>query len=172
MALYKQGHGYNGIARQLNELDVKSPRKPTKHDKRLWGEGSVRTILSNPVYTGRVTFGKVMTERDPETGKVRHIVRPESEWRTAHDESLRIISDADFEEVKRIRASRNKGIGKEGKFTDEQRRVAGLNKAKSVYPFSGILCCKDCGGPMNIFKAARISAVLLSVAATAATASN
>lgn len=140
--LYIDGWGYNAIARHLNELGVRSPRRPTKNKVRKWSTSSIRTILSNPRYTGRVRHGVMETLRHPETRRFVHRLRDESEWRKYSFEDLRIISDEDFDTVQRLRASRDT-LG-------ARRKAGGLNKAKGVYVFSSLLYCGECGCTLTI----------------------
>lgn len=77
--LYRVGLGYNKVAEYLNNEGFESPRKPTKHQVRLWQTGSVRTILGNIRYTGVVRHGVTVAVRHPVTRKIRNKVRPESE---------------------------------------------------------------------------------------------
>jgi DNA invertase Pin-like site-specific DNA recombinase len=140
--LYRLGQGYDTIARHLNELGIRSPRRPTKNAVRLWGTSSVRTILANDRYTGIVRLGVHESLKERATDVIKHFKRPESEWRVAHDESIRIISDEDFASVQQIRKERDTlGV---------HRKTGGFNKAKGIYPWSGILECGECEGTMNI----------------------
>jgi len=140
--LYRTGWGYNAIARRLNEMGIRSPRRPTRNKVRKWSTSSIRTILSNSRYTGRVRHGLMETTRHPESRKLVHQERDESEWKQYTFEDLRIISDEEFDEVQRIRASRDT-LG-------DRRKTGGLNKAKGVYVFSGLLYCDLCGSNMTI----------------------
>ncbi len=140
--LYLAGKGYDAIARYLNENGIRSPRRPTKSRLRLWSTTSVRTILTNERYIGNIHYGKLATVRDPETRKIVHQKRPEGDYRKFHFEELRIVSDAEFEAVRKLRASRDT-LG-------AQRKSGGLAKGKGTYIWSGLLKCGRCGGPINV----------------------
>jgi hypothetical protein len=136
--LYRGGKGYTSIARYLNEQGIRSPRRPTRNSIRCWSASSVRTILSNERYIGIVRLGVLETLKDPDTKKVVHRKRPEAEWKTYHAEGLRIVSDEEFYAVAKLRASR------------DTRKTGGLNKAKGVYIWSGLLKCGVCEGSITI----------------------
>ena len=46
----RHGYGYLTIAKRLNELSYKSPRKPHKNAVRGWGTSAIRTVLANLRY--------------------------------------------------------------------------------------------------------------------------
>ena len=62
---YINGSGYTAIAAHLNRLGI--PRLPTKvsHDRPFtdWSIQQIKRMLDNPVYTGRIAFGKTRQER-------------------------------------------------------------------------------------------------------------
>jgi hypothetical protein len=92
----------------------------------------VRSILANPLFTGRIQWNTSQFVRDPDTGKHKRRVRPRSEWFEHHDESLRIVSDATFKAARdrtRVRA-------------DGDERLKSGGKAKFL--LSGLLKC-TCG---------------------------
>ena len=140
--LYQSGLGYNRVAQHLNKEGFVSPRKPTKHTKRLWRDGSVRVILSNIRYTGVVLHGVTQAVRHPETRKVTNRVRPESEWKRYLRPDLEIIPLEEFETVQRLRKERDKLDG---------RRKGGRDRANGVNPWSGLLHC-PCGGHYILFQ--------------------
>ena len=92
-------------------------------------------ILRNPIYAGAVTWNKRRGKKFPGTSQRIQHRRPESEWITHADESVRIISNELFEEVrKRLKMARKK--------------VHANNKGgrPAKYLFSGLLKCAACGG--------------------------
>jgi site-specific DNA recombinase len=72
--------------------------------------------------------------KDPDTGKRLRIKRPQSEWITHLDESLRIVSDAQWNQAqKRLRPEAKPRCG-----------------GKPKYLLSGLLTCDKCGGLTNV----------------------
>ena len=140
----REGLGYEAIARRLNELDHKSPRKPTKNPIRGWQTSAIRTILKNVRYTGLILHGRVETIKNPKTKKLVHRARPESEWTRYENPNLRIISDEDFQTVK-AQMDRRKDKG-------EQRKRGGLARTEKSrgYVWSGLFKCGECGGAISI----------------------
>lgn len=98
------------------------------------GVGSaVRVILRNPLYTGHVRWNVSQFVRDPDSGSYKRRKRSEEEWVHHHDESLRIVSDEVFTQV-RDRLERSAASGK------------GLRTGRSVkFLLSGFLVCDRCG---------------------------
>lgn len=94
-----QGHGLKSIATTLNDLGVDSPEwhswkragskgEPPFRSGRVlpnaWSQSTVRAILRNSVYAGRLIWKrkKRVMLTDPATLKEKHIriPYPESEW--------------------------------------------------------------------------------------------
>ncbi|MGC1781725.1 MAG: recombinase family protein [Acidobacteriaceae bacterium] len=141
--MYARGEGgYTYITQCLNERGVLSPRKAQKNVVRGWNHAAVRNILDNERYRGRVIFGRMKTTRDPETGKIKHRKRPESEWTIHDDPSLQIISDELWEAVKARRALVCEKAG--------WTKTGGMSRSRAsrAYLFSGLLRCGTCGGTM------------------------
>jgi hypothetical protein len=82
------------------------------------------------------------TTRDPETYKIKHKKRPESEWATHYDPDIRIISD---ELWAAAQARRELLCEKSG-----SRKAGGMarSQASRGYLFSGLLHCGCCGSSM------------------------
>jgi hypothetical protein len=62
-----------------------------------WMGSAVRTILRNPLYTGRVRWNAGGYVRNPDTAKRVWRARPQDEWVEHCEESVRIISDELFQ---------------------------------------------------------------------------
>lgn len=139
------------IAKELNEEGYKTK----SYKKRKGGKFSTATItsiLSNPIYIGKIVWGKRITKSLQKSGEVR-----EWEVREFTDDEIRnakgiheaIIDDETFFkarkrmiERKQIRndlrmSKKRKGI-KEKKYYKENRRI-----------FSNILRCPECGSRMT-----------------------
>jgi site-specific DNA recombinase len=93
---YAAGRSTKAIAEKLNADGVPAPydseyRKPAG---RGWGSGTVRAMLRNERYLGRLVWNQREWHRDPNTGKRRSRPRPENEWVRVEAPDLRIIDDA------------------------------------------------------------------------------
>lgn len=95
-----------------------------------WGNGAVRTILSNQLYLGHtVTFKTgVISYKNP-----RQVAKPEDEWIIVRDTHEPIISEEQFELVQRL----HRGRIRKTKTTSEPHILAGITK------------CADCHASMK-----------------------
>ena len=89
--------GIRKIANELNAMSV-----PTKHGK-TWHFKTVRRILSNPLYTGRIINNKTST-LDFLSGKRADV--PQENWIVNHNESYRIVSDTQYAMAQQILLSK------------------------------------------------------------------
>lgn len=135
-ASYARGISYFAIARDLNERGVPSPGSSWKRRVRRcrgWVGSAVRVILRNPLYTGHVRWNVSQFVRDPDSGAYKRRKRTEAEWVHHQDETLRIVSDELFENV-RARLHQWAASGK------------GLRTGRNVkFLLSGFLVCDSCG---------------------------
>ena len=121
---YIGGDGSRRIAAKLNEMCI-----PTKK-RAKWISKSVRRILQNPIYTGKIVNNKTVT-KDFLSGTRQSL--PEDEWYIHERPELRIISDADFEIVQEKIAERQALYG------NDNPRYSGR------YVFSNLIKCGECG---------------------------
>jgi site-specific DNA recombinase len=141
MRMYAAGEGgYNIIAQHLNQKGIVSPMGTKKQVTRGWSETTVSIILNNERYIGNVAFGKTKQIRNPETLKFTKRKRPQSEWTTYHDESLRIVPDELWQAVKARQALVSNKIGR--------TKAGGMARSRRINLFSGLLLCGNCGNPM------------------------
>jgi site-specific DNA recombinase len=133
---HADGASYLTISRELNDRGVASPGSTWRRKVRRcrgWMQSAVRSILKNPLYTGRQRWNASQYLRDPDSGKDRRRMRPESEWTVNREELLRIVSDELFDRVQaRTRAN-----------TKNDVRLKSGGKPKFL--LSGLLVCEVCG---------------------------
>jgi DNA invertase Pin-like site-specific DNA recombinase len=86
------GVGYQRIARRLNEEAVPAPvpRRPGR--PRGWAPSTIRAMLFNDLYRGRVIYGR--TRWEYRRGRRFKVPTPESEWITRDAPALRIVPEA------------------------------------------------------------------------------
>lgn len=123
----RESIGAKRIARRLGEMGFK-PR--LGGDK--WGTTTINRMMRSTIYTGVVTYGRRSERLDRRTGKVKRTYHAPSEHLTHKDESLRIVSDADFLVVQRQLKNHT--------FRDYAR-------PGQVRIFSNIVICGCCGSP-------------------------
>jgi site-specific DNA recombinase len=140
----ESGYSLKRIAHTLNGEGVLSPLPQKGRLSRSWCTSSVRHILLNRKYAGRIVWGTKRKVRSPGTGKRVYRRRPESEWTTMEAEHLRIVSNElfaaagqRFERVKRVYGR----PGSEGN---------GLTVGPQRHLFSGLLKCSECGGSITL----------------------
>ena len=127
-----------GITRALNDKAIPCPSAedpgPNPHRTgAAWTLGTVREILLNPVYTGRMVWNRTRTDRelaDPgNTGLGRIEVRRRNtpdQWVISQKHTHpALVSEADFIAVQDLRAAHA--------------------KTKHQYQLKGLLCCTLCG---------------------------
>lgn len=143
-----EGHSLLAIARRLNVDEVPVLRPSRKNRKKGWVASTVRGILHNETYAGRVSWGRRKWTRDPETRKRRYQRRTDGVL-TMEQPELKIVDDELWQAVqKRLAAVREKYVGTAG------MRPGGSTTPRAgrttKYPFSGLLFCSCCDTPMVI----------------------
>lgn len=128
---YNSGIGAQSIARDLNSMGS------VPHRGAEWQRSTVRLILQNPTYTGKVVWNRVKCYKPGQHGIDKHHVKcmPPEEWIVADGLHPPIISEDEFKRAQEIRA---------GRFIPSQR-VAG----HTANPFSGLIVCSVCGHKMQ-----------------------
>lgn len=150
---YRDGKSLRAIAVALNDAGVPFPAKGTRRERvrKGWSRVTVRWILRNERYVGRVIWNKRQWVKDPDTGTRRYLLRPKAEWATAEQPELRIVPDTLWRAVAaRIRMieERYEGAGRRG----IRRGAASLY---SAHLLNGLLRCAACGGRMEIITTTR-----------------
>jgi len=120
--LYLELKSLRRVTHELNKLHIKTPEGET------WAASSIRRILTNPTYIGRIWYGKRKTELA--TGRLRQ-VKPEL-WKVVKGEHEAIINEESFNRVQDLL----------------KQRYMKPSKAKQVYMLAGLLRCGLCKGGM------------------------
>ncbi len=110
---------------------------PPRSKAKTWTKSLVFSILHNERYRGRQIWGQTTTMKHPETGKMKTIPVPESEWTVQDVPELAIVSSEQFERVQQLIASHKK-------FGIQQLGGIGRRKDSRVPLFSGNMICKEC----------------------------
>ena len=130
----EEGRTTDWIARKLTAMGV-----PTVTKKPEWSKNTIRDMLANPHYIGKVTWGEQRTikELDQETGKLRKR-RVKTGNRKIYDGKHKgLISVEQFEKAAEITKSRQKAPVKA--------------EYKLRNPLAGILKCCDCGAMIEYY---------------------
>ena len=124
--------GANGVAKYMLDNDIrKIPRK--NGTKPYFDAHMIRAIIENPIYNGKIAFGRRKTERVPGTrDKYRPVKQDTFE---VHDGLHEAIIDND---------TWNKTQAKRKKQSKKYERV-NLGNKRDMHLLSGILRCPKCG---------------------------
>ena len=141
---YNDGCSINSIAKTLNEEGVLG----RNNQKYKWSNSTISRILDNEKYIGKWVWNKTESRRDPTTGRRKRFPKPESEWITNIDDSLRIVPQELWDSVQERRRTSSKAWPKQKKhgFSDAQ------GKRGNLYPthiLSGMMSCADCGSTIG-----------------------
>ena len=132
---YAGGKGIHGIAKRLNADKVRAPRGAS------WSQGGVAAILRNPIYVGKVLFGRTAAVTRTGGRKVVKATDP-STWVTVDDPSLRVIDQPLWDRVQREREARRGPRGERGRLKGRDPKATIASK----YMLTGVSICKACGG--------------------------
>ena len=130
-----EGYGYNKMTRELEGTPnpityfmLKNPdyfENPRWKPNYTWNNKSIKVILENMVYLGKIVYGKTRTV-SVSSKSVSH--RPKEEWIITHDTHEPIISQELWDKAHAMLSVRRKET-----------------KDKEPHIFAGLIKCKDCG---------------------------
>lgn len=128
------GMGYTTIAKNLNLQGVAKRKAPnSKREFSDWASAAVKHILDNPLYCGRLTYGRRTKEKVQGTRNTYRTVKTDK-YITVKGKHEAIISEELFD----LAQAKRKQTGH--KFPD--------STTNRVHLLTGILKCPDCGSPM------------------------
>jgi site-specific DNA recombinase len=138
---YADGLSLIRIVRLLNEENI-----PGRFRSRQgWAPATVGRMLDNDKYIGHWVWNKTERRRDPRTGQRKCFAKPEAEWVIQEDESLRIVPQELWEQVrarrKEVCRSWPGGTGQRG-FSAQQ---GGRERCFPTHLLSGAMFCGKCG---------------------------
>lgn len=125
------------IVHDFNKRGVPSPGQ--RADGR-WIVNSIRAMLTNEFYIGRMIWNRTVGIKDPDTGIKKNVKRPKSEWIITERPDLAIIDRKTFNTVRARLGRRTSACGARG-------------GGKARFPLSGLLKCGECGGNLFIMGA-------------------
>lgn len=145
--MYADGLSLKAIAKRLNMERIESPQPQAGRISRSWCPSTVRVILHNERYLGKVIWSRKHKVRDPRTGqRVFRKREGEQPIRGQDTPHLRIVSDELWNAV-RERQELVKRV-----YEDSQKRPGLLRSSamNAPYLFSGLLRCSECGANLQI----------------------
>lgn len=126
--LYLSGTGSLLISDRLNSMGVK-PRV-----SKLWSPSSIRDILKNPVYAGKVRWEWKKEIKQYENGQLKKIRCKQKEYKIYDGLHEPIVTWEEYEDVQEQL---------------DQNNHSGISTIKLQNPLSGIVYCKKCGSKMT-----------------------
>ena len=134
---YADGRPPREIAGDLNREGIAPPRGRTWNASTINGSSQRGNgIVRNEIYIGRIVWGKVRMDTNPETG--RRISRPAdgSEVMTAEAPELRLVDDALWQRVQAV--------------NETKAALKSHQKRRPPHLLSGLLRCGCCGAGMSV----------------------
>ena len=143
--IYKEfieGKSLNKIARELNKNKISTK----KGFSGGWNLSSISRILKSEKYMGLWIWKKYKNVKDPMTGRIKRILRPEDEWLSSVREDLVIINKEQWEKAQK-RWTEIAGVWPVRK----KSRNSNLKQKSYVHTspshlLSGLMRCHSCGG--------------------------
>lgn len=142
--MYAGGNSLQRITKQLNAEGVVSPQPQKGRISRSWCPSSIRTILRNERYRGRVIWGKTVKVRSRSDKRIYRRTAPDK-WLVREIPEQRIVPEelwaaaqARIETVKQVYGEIGSKGGMQGR------------SVNSPYLFSGLLKCSECGANISI----------------------
>lgn len=128
---YTSGAGSEVIAQELNALGS-SPRRSDQ-----WNRSTIRRLLRNPVYTGKIAWNRRRGFKAGSHGKDRPhtVTMPEEEWIMADGKHKAIISEETFDRAQEVCS---------------KRYVPSTKTGHTMNPFAGLIICSRCGMKMQL----------------------
>ena len=142
------GVSHAEMARRLNDMGAVTPARrkielgiwhAEKYKHTVWGGRTLIDILTNPVYTGALVYGKI--PKALYMGIRGHRV-PKEEWRILEGMHEPIISKELFDRVQEI-------FDQNRKVVHEKYEANAVNREGIVKRFKGKIVCGDCGKNMR-----------------------
>lgn len=146
-----EGVSHAEMARRLNEMGAVTPsmRKvelgiwhAEKYRHTVWGGRTLTDILTNPVYTGALVYGR-MPKSLYEGIRVHRA--PKEEWRILEGMHEPIVSRELFDRVQEIFDEHRKTIAE--KYSKNEKNREGIDNR-----FRGRIVCGDCGKNMRFLR--------------------
>ena len=140
--LFSEGIGYVRMTKMLREENILNPQayfndnNPDYYKSEYWRKPfdwhatSIRVILNNEVYLGKLVFGKTKSKG---VYQKKRIPAPEEEWIVVENTHEPIITQETWDVVQKLMASRRRET-----------------KKGEIQMFAGLVKCADCGSSLNV----------------------
>lgn len=154
----EEGKGLTAIADALNRAGTPTPRGPAwascyADRPRRWCDGTVRSILVNPLYTGDMVWNRRTDARFHMIAGGRAVERKaihgarlepndEADWLVVRGTHPAIVPRGVFERAREIRTGRPSSALQSGV---AKRASGGWNGARARFILSGLVACARCG---------------------------
>ncbi|GFE64920.1 resolvase [Litoreibacter roseus] len=143
--MYADGMSPRAIAKTLNDEEIPGPKGRIWKDTTVRGQRDRGTgVLNNEAYVGRLVYGRTQYRKNPKTGRRVSKPQPEENWIVTEVPELRIIDDDLWQQVKDQQTRNSIAMPR------DDNNLALNRKHRKVHPLSGVLRCRECGGPLAI----------------------
>ncbi len=132
---FVQGMGLSELARTLNEMGITPPTQD------YWQKATLRQMLSNPVYAGKIRWGYRRQHTKLSDGQkiLQRQIQPEQNWILADGLHSAIIEETMF---------------RHAQDSLSKNPVVPVSKNKELKnPLAGVVCCALCGRKMTLRRA-------------------
>ena len=136
-----KGMGYSTIARFLNQNGYTREPAPNAVNPKFndWKADQIKRILDNPLYTGRIAWGRRRTEKVQGSNNEQRLVKQEEFVMSEKKSHEALVSEEDFQKVQEIRK------------VMKEKSWGNRNISQSrAHLLSGIARCPQCGSAMNV----------------------
>ncbi|MGK2911674.1 MAG: recombinase family protein, partial [Sphingobium sp.] len=148
---FANGFSSISIATALNEEGIPGPRGGQWNASTIRGNPKALTgILNNPLYVGRLVWGRRQWRRNPdsEMRERRYRLRDRSEWIEVALPDLRIIDEELWDAVRAEMERRS--ISGEPKQEQSDKPQSPAGKPRKKHLLSGLIKCSSCGSNYTI----------------------
>lgn len=155
---FRDGGSTRTIADELNAAGVPSPgstwKRVTRRSDGRWMQSAVYGMLRNRSYIGELVWNRTRSRKKVRSGLRGFVDRPQDEWITVKDETLRIVSDALWNSVHERIERRSREIGASIKRGLSKHQALAVGKGRGPkYLLSTLLVCESCGSRLTIYGA-------------------
>ena len=145
---YVAGKSPRQISIELNAEGVPSPKGGRWSDVAIRGNYAVQSgVLNNSMYVGKLVWNRRRDVRNPDTGRTRHRVNPQSEWVYAEAPHLRVVED-DLWHAAKARQEQFAKAYQEAVANGAEGLRAAASGRRPVTLLSGLVRCGVCGGTL------------------------
>jgi site-specific DNA recombinase len=145
---FANGNSPKSIADKLNTQGVPSTRGTTWAASAIYGDNSQGNgLLNNTMYIGRYVWNRSAWTKNPDTGRRRRVLRPQSEWVEKYLPELQIVSQELWNAVQ----TRQSEIKQKSVALRKALNNPNTRSRTGKFLFSGLLKCGCCDANYTVY---------------------